>query len=263
MQHNLEHIMAIPSENLHKNANQEAIEIAQPDMPVVPVTVAREEANGKVPVEHFGDHWYLPVSLNVNVSPLYLCWCRAIDIIFGLAATAALLFILPILALLIYVDSPGTIFYSQERLGLRGKPFRIYKFRSMRSDAEHNGRALWAAENDARVTWMGRLMRAFHLDELPQAFNVLRGEMSLIGPRPEREEFAVRLEKNIPFFRCRLAVKPGLTGWAQVKYHYASTDEDALIKLQYDLYYIKHRSCLLDIFIILMTFAEVFLHRGT
>src|SRR5450759_5246065 len=123
MQHKLEHIMALPSENLHKNEDQKAIEIAQPGMSVVPVTVAYEEANGKVPVECCGDHWCLTLPLNVNVSWLYLCWRRAIDVIFGLAGTAVLLLILPILALLIYLDSPGPIFYSQERLGLRGKPF--------------------------------------------------------------------------------------------------------------------------------------------
>jgi lipopolysaccharide/colanic/teichoic acid biosynthesis glycosyltransferase len=132
----------------------------------------------------------------------------------------------------------------------------------MRADAEQNGSAVWASENDVRVTKVGRFMRAFHLDELPQVLNILRGDMSLIGPRPERKEFIAYLEKNIPFYRSRLTVKPGLTGWAQVKYHYASTDAHALIKLQYDLYYVKHRSFILDIFIILMTFAEVFMHRG-
>jgi exopolysaccharide biosynthesis polyprenyl glycosylphosphotransferase len=242
---------------------QDAIEMAHLGISVVPMAIAYEDANGKIPVEHVGDHWYLAMPLNVVVSSLYLCWRKAIDVIFGLVGTAVLLLILPILALLIYLDSSGPIFYSQERLGIRGKPFRIYKFRSMYANAEHNGRAVWATENDARVTRVGRFMRMFHLDEFPQVLNILRGDMSLIGPRPEREEFAVKLERNIPFFRCRLAVKPGLTGWAQVKYHYASSDDDTLIKLQYDLYYIKHQSFMLDIFILLMTFAEVFLHRGT
>jgi exopolysaccharide biosynthesis polyprenyl glycosylphosphotransferase len=242
---------------------QEAIEMAQPGISVVPMAIAYEDATGKIPVEHIGDHWYLSLPLNVVVSSLYLFWRRAIDVLFGLIGTVILLLILPIFALLIYIDSHGPIFYSQERLGLRGKPFRIYKFRSMHADAELNGCAILATENDARVTRVGRFMRAIHLDEFPQAFNILRGDMSLIGPRPEREEVAISLEKNIPFFRCRLTVKPGLTGWAQVKYHYATTDDDMLIKLQYDLYYIKHQSFMLDIFIVLMTFAEVFLHRGT
>src|SRR5437667_6907200 len=163
------------------------------------------------------------------------------DITFGLCGMVVLLLILPILALLIYLDSPGPIFYSQERLGYLGKTFRIFKFRSMCVDAEANGQAVWASEDDSRVTSIGRFMRAIHLDELPQILNILRGEMSLIGPRPEREEFTIGLEKTIPFYRCRLAIKPGLTGWAQVKYHYGSTEDDALIKLQYDLYYIKHQ----------------------
>src|SRR5437588_12815576 len=114
----------------------------------------------------------------------------------------------------------------------------MYKFRSMRSDAESEGQAVWTSAYDPRITRIGRFLRTTHLDELPQVLNILRGEMSLIGPRPERQVFVEQLEKVIPFYRCRLSVKPGLTGWAQVKYAYASTDQDALVKLQYDLYYI-------------------------
>lgn len=242
---------------------KEVTEAAHLGISVVPMPIAYENMSGKIPVGHIGDQWYLALPMEVVISPLYLCFRKGMDVFFGLVGTAVLLLILPILAPLIYLDSSGPIFYSQERLGVRGKPFRIYKFRSMHANAEHNGRAVWATENDARVTRVGRFMRMFHLDEFPQVLNILRGDMSLIGPRPEREEFAVKLEKNIPFFRCRLAAKPGLTGWAQVKYHYASSDDDTLIKLQYDLYYIKHQSFMLDIFILLMTFAEVFLHRGT
>jgi lipopolysaccharide/colanic/teichoic acid biosynthesis glycosyltransferase len=130
-------------------------------------------------------------------------------------------------------------------------------------DAEAGGHAVWASEHDQRVTRMGRFMRAVHLDELPQVLNILRGEMSLIGPRPEREEFAMGLEEMIPSYRRRLDVKPGLTGWAQVKYRYTRTDQEALIKLQYDLYYIKHQSFRLDILIILKTVIEVLAHHGT
>ncbi len=241
---------------------QAAYEAAQQKISLVPLAIAYERISGKIPVEYITDQWYVALPSEQSVSPLYLCWQKIVDLIGGLIGLLILCFSLPVIALFIYLNSPGPIFYSQERVGLRGKLFRIYKFRSMRADAEQNGDARWASENDARVTKVGRFIRACHLDELPQALNILRGDMSLIGPRPEREEFVINLEKNIPFYRSRLAVKPGLTGWAQVKYHYGSTDADALIKLQYDLYYVKRRSFMLDIFIILMTFVEVFLHRG-
>ena len=139
----------------------------------------------------------------------------------------------------------------------------MYKFRSMHVDAEEAGQAVWASEGDPRVTRVGRWMRAIHLDELPQVLNILRGEMSLIGPRPEREAFVTELERTIPFYCSRLAIKPGLTGWAQVNWSYGNTEEDALVKLQYDLYYIRHQSFTLDILIILKTICELVFHRGT
>ena len=192
----------------------------------------------------------------------YLCWRRAMDIVFGLLGMVLLLLLLPILALLIYLDSPGSIFYTQERLGYRGQAFSMLKFRSMCTDAETAGNAVWAAEHDERVTRIGRFMRAIHLDELPQVYNILRGEMSLIGPRPERAVFVTALEKTVPLYRHRLEVKPGLTGWAQVNYHYARSEEDAFIKLQYDLHYIAHKSLKLDLLILLKTVGEVLAHHG-
>jgi exopolysaccharide biosynthesis polyprenyl glycosylphosphotransferase len=227
------------------------------------VTAVYESTSGKIPVEHIGDQWYTSLPIEQSVTPFYACWHKVMDLAFGFLGLILLGLISLPLSLMIYLDSPGSIFYSQERIGLRGRPFRIYKFRSMRTDAEQNGSAQWATKNDPRVTRIGRFLRATHLDELPQVLNILCGDMSLIGPRPERAEFTAKLEKTIPFYSCRLAVKPGLTGWAQVKHHYASTENDTLIKLQYDLYYIKHQSFMLDIFIILQTFVEVFLHRGT
>ncbi|HLG63134.1 MAG TPA: sugar transferase [Ktedonosporobacter sp.] len=193
----------------------------------------------------------------------YLAWHKMIDLFFVLCGMIVLILVLPLIALLIYVDSPGPIFYAQERLGFRGKKFYIIKFRSMVVDAEAAGRAIWASEYDSRVTRIGRVMRRLHLDELPQVINILRGEMSLIGPRPEREAFVIELEKTIPQYRARLTVKPGLTGWAQVKYRYTRTEQEALAKLRYDLYYIEHRSIKLDIVIILKTVLEVLLCHGT
>lgn len=222
-----------------------------------------ENLTSRIPVEHIKDQWHLSLPIQVVASPFYFCWHNVMDGVFVIIGTVVLVVILPILALLIYLDSPGPIFYSQERLGLRGKSFCIYKFRSMQTDAERAGHAVWATEGDPRVTRIGRVMRAIHLDELPQVLNILRGDMSLIGPRPEREAFAAELERDAPFYRFRLTVKPGLTGWAQVKYPYGNTKEDALIKLEYDLYYIKHQSLMLDIFIIFKTIGEIVLHRGT
>ena len=205
---------------------------------------------------------YIGLPSRTNLSLLYLCWRTMMDVTFILCGLLVMLLILPILALLIYLDSPGPIFYHQERVGYRGRKFSMHKFRSMRADAELAGHAVWACEEDRRVTRIGRFMRATHLDELPQVLNILCGEMSLIGPRPEREEYAAELEMANPNYRRRLTVKPGLTGWAQVKYGYGDTSQEELIKLQYDLYYIEHQSFSLDILIILKTILEVALHHG-
>lgn len=239
-----------------------ALETMQYGISIVPLSLMYERASGKVPVEHVGDQWYVALGSEKPVSLPYLFWNKAIDLISGLSGVIVLLLVLPILAPLIYLDSPGPLFYMQERIGYQGKIFRMVKFRSMRTDAEEPGRPLWAIQNDERVTRVGRFLRATHLDELPQVINILRGEMSLVGPRPEREAFVIELEQSIPFYRCRLSAKPGLTGWAQVKYPYGSTHRAALEKLQYDLYYIKHRSCALDVFIMIKTAAEMLLCRG-
>ncbi len=195
-------------------------------------------------------------------SPFYICWHTTMDIVFGLLGFAVLLCVFPVLSLLICCSSPGPIFYHQERVGYQGKKFTIHKFRSMHVNAECDGQPLWAKEHDTRVTRIGRFLRTTHLDELPQIVNILRGEMSLIGPRPERQEFVVELEKNIPHYRHRLLVKPGLTGWAQVMYRYTNTEQAALVKSHYDLYYIRHRSFMLDISILLRTGVEVLFRRG-
>lgn len=197
-----------------------------------------------------------------SVSRLYICWAKTIDIIFGLGGTIVLLLLLPIFALLIYLDSPGPIFYSQERLGYQKRLFRIYKFRSMRPDAGRTGHLVWAKAHDSRITRVGRFLRATHLDELPQVWNILRGDMSLIGPRPEVLAFSDKFEKIIPCYNARFTVKPGLTGWTQVNHNYGDTIDDEQIKLQYDLDYIKNRSCVLDIQIIMRTVGEVIFGHG-
>ena len=153
--------------------------------------------------------------------------------------------------------------FVQERVGLNGTPFHLYKFRSMRSDAEKLTGPVWAQENDPRVTRCGRFIRKARLDELPQLFNILAGDMSLVGPRPERRVFVESLKQQIPYYEQRHIVKPGLTGWAQINYPYGNTVEDALQKLQYDLFYIKNQSLLFDLSILFNTIKTVLLRRGT
>jgi sugar transferase (PEP-CTERM system associated) len=177
---------------------------------------------------------------------------RAFDVVSSLIGMALSLPLMILTAVAIRVESPGPVFYTQERIGLHGRKFRIFKFRSMQDDAEAHG-PVWACENDPRVTRVGRIIRRLHIDETPQFFNILRGEMSLIGPRPERTEFVERLERRIPYYSERHLVKPGLTGWAQVSYPYGASIEDAREKHQYDLYYIKNQSPLLDAIILFET----------
>jgi len=165
-------------------------------------------------------------------------------------------------AVLIKLTSRGPIFYRQERTGLNGRTFHVYKFRSMRVDAETGTGAVWAQKNDPRVTPVGRWLRRFRIDELPQLFNVLRGDMAIVGPRPERPEFVEELVKQIPFYRQRLVVKPGITGWAQINHKYGDSLEDTYTKLEYDLYYVKNLSLVLDTYVMFHTFKVIILGRG-
>jgi sugar transferase (PEP-CTERM system associated) len=167
-----------------------------------------------------------------------------------------------LLAILIKLDSAGPIFYRQERVGEEGRPFMLLKFRSMKENAEALSGPVWAEEHDPRVTRIGRIMRKTRLDELPQIINVLKGDMSFVGPRPERQFFVEKLSQEIPFYPLRFAVKPGVTGWAQISYSYGASVEDAKEKLRYELYYIKNMSLLFDLLIIFQTIKIVFFGRG-
>lgn len=182
-----------------------------------------------------------------------------------LVSSAILILTLPLmilLGILIKLDSPGPIFFRQERVGEAGRPFMLVKFRSMRQDAEAASGPVWAMEDDPRVTRVGRIIRKLRLDELPQILNVLKGEMSFVGPRPERAYFVEQLSEQIPFYSLRFAVKPGVTGWAQVRYPYGASIEDAREKLRYELYYIKNMSILFDLWIIFQTVKIVLFGRG-
>jgi exopolysaccharide biosynthesis polyprenyl glycosylphosphotransferase len=171
--------------------------------------------------------------------------------------------LMPVLALLIKLDSPGPIFFRQVRVGQGDKEFTLIKFRSMRQDAESATGAVWAEQDDARVTRLGRLLRKYRLDEIPQLFNVLHGDMSLVGPRPERPEFVAKLAEMIPYYSERHFVKPGVTGWAQVCYPYGASVQDAIEKLRYDLYYVKNLSIFFDIRIMLRTIAVILFREGS
>ena len=180
------------------------------------------------------------------------------DIILALALLIATLPLWPIIALFIKVEDGGPIFYRQERIRKDGKPFFLIKFRSMNQEAEAKTGAIWAKEKDPRITRVGKFLRRVHLDELPQMLNILKGEISLVGPRPERPEFISQLEKEIPHYRMRHLIKPGFTGWAQLKFRYGRSVMDAREKFQYDLYYLKNRSLFLDLGILLKTFQLFF-----
>jgi lipopolysaccharide/colanic/teichoic acid biosynthesis glycosyltransferase len=192
----------------------------------------------------------------------YLIMKRLIDVLVSVAGCLLLIMLVPLMWLANRVISPGPLFYRQERVGKSGKRFTLIKFRSMVVNAEKDTGPVWASASDNRVTLIGRIIRKTRLDEVPQFWNVLRGEMSLIGPRPERPEFVSQLAAQIPFYRARHAVKPGITGWAQVMYDYGASIEDSRIKLQYDLYYIKYQSPYLDLLVALKTLQVVFGSKG-
>lgn len=196
-----------------------------------------------------------------NQNKLYLYSSRLLDVVFALIGLLFLVFILPFIFLFNLVWNKGPMFYEQERVGKNGIPFKIYKLRSMVVNAEKNG-AVFASINDTRITAFGRFLRKSRLDEMPQFINVLFGEMALIGPRPERPVFVDEIAKKIPLYQTRHVVKPGLTGWAQVNYSYGESIEDSLMKLRYDLYYIKHRSMFLDLNIVVKTLNTVLFFKG-
>ncbi|MCC7361499.1 MAG: sugar transferase [Anaerolineales bacterium] len=223
-----------------------------------------EEVTGRVPIEHLKIDWLVSSFVErVRLDPAYLLTKRLVDLLSTAAGLALLVALTPVIALAIRLEGPGPIFYRQVRLGLGGQPFKVVKFRTMRPDAEQDGAARWATAQDSRITRVGRFLRRTRLDELPQFVNILKGEMSLIGPRPERPEFTALLEQKLPFYRTRLLVKPGLTGWAQVNYGYGNTVADALVKLQYDLYYIKHQVWWMEIAILIRTVETVLGMKGT
>ena len=255
-------IVAINSE-LKSGMFQALLEAQERGVEIIRMPRAYEELLGRVPIRLLEADWILRSFVDENkVSGFYELAKRLVDIAGGLIGILILIVVLPFVTLAIWLDDGLPIFYRQLRVGKGSQPYIILKLRTMRRDAELDGNPQWAREDDARATRAGRFLRRTHLDELPQFINVLRGEMSLIGPRAERPELMGLFQRSVPFYRARLLVKPGITGWAQVNFGYASTIEETTIKLEYDLYYIKHRSLLLDSIIILRTPATVLGLRG-
>ena len=222
-----------------------------------------EQLTGQVPIEHIGDNWNVALPLDsAEAGGFYPIFKRLFDITGALVGLALFSVLFPFIALAIHLDSPGPVFYSQERIGKGGRIFNLLKLRTMVSNAEQDGHAMRAQANDARITRIGRWLRKMRLDEMPQLVNILKGEMSAVGPRPERPEHLAELDHAIPFHRLRNAVKPGMAGWAVVNYDYVDSVDDARIRLQYDLYYIKHQSLWLDTVILLRTIGHMLMLRG-
>lgn len=217
-----------------------------------------------VPIQHIDPSWALHA---LQDKPIFnrvpSIGKRLLDLLLVFLVAPLILLVIPLIALAVRLDSPGPAFYRQIRAGVAGKPFSIFKFRTMVVDAEKDGKAKWATSGDPRITRLGKFLRKARLDELPQLYNVLKGEMSIVGPRPERPEFVEMLEKEVPFYKIRLTVKPGITGWAQIHRDYGNSVKDASIKLQYDFYYIRYQSLALDFYIMFRTISVLLKLKGT
>ena len=230
---------------------------------LTPMPQIYEEILSRVPIFLLEAEWIVRSFVEKShTSTLYQLSKSLIDFAGGLLGTLVMLAFLPLISLGIILETGFPIFLTQKRLGRGGQPYKIIKFRTMIRDAEKNGETRMTEENDDRITRFGWFLRKTHLDELPQFINVLRGEMSLVGPRAERPQLVEQFQKEIPFYRARLLVKPGITGWAQINYGYAGNVEETAIKLEYDLYYIEHRSFVMDISIILRTIWQVLGFKG-
>ena len=260
--HNVTMIVLLPDAPIDEEIAETLLQAKLHGQMIVDVRSFCEHMVHRLPVSQISSEWLLTeegFSLNTRGS------LRRMKRVLDLCAAFILLVctspIMLLAALAVRFESPGPVIYSQRRVGLFGKTFTVFKFRSMRNDAEKNG-AVWATKSDPRVTKVGKFIRKTRIDELPQLWNVLKGEMSLIGPRPERPEFVEELEKEIPFYSLRHAVKPGVTAWAQVCYPYGSSVDDSRRKLEYDLYYAKNMSLLLDIKIVLKTIGVILFPKG-
>jgi exopolysaccharide biosynthesis polyprenyl glycosylphosphotransferase len=252
-------IVAAPREHEHKLLVQ-LRPFRYRGIEIVDFISLSEELEHLIPLDYINDEWLMMACLNnshLHIRRLK----RLLDVSVAVVGLVLSSPVALVAAGLIRLSSRGPALFRQERVGMEGRRFILYKFRTMRANAEEDGNAIWAEENDPRITALGRFLRKTRIDEIPQLINVLKGEMSLVGPRPERPQFVEQLDKVIPFYSERLHVRPGITGWAQVRYYYAGSVEESRIKLQYDLYYIKHMSFALDCMILLQTLRIIMLGR--
>jgi sugar transferase (PEP-CTERM system associated) len=260
-QHKVDRIIVGLSDRRGKLPIEELLHAKMAGVCVEEVTTTYERMTGKILIDDLRPSWLI-FSDGFRVSRLTRWLKRGIDLTLSLLLAIVSLPFMLVTAVAIALESGFPVLYRQERVGENGRPFTLYKFRSMRLDAEKGGTPIWARDGDDRVTRIGRFIRKTRFDELPQLWNVARGDMSFVGPRPERPFFVAELAKEIPFYQQRHAVKPGLTGWAQVKYRYGSSIEDATEKLRYDLYYIKHLSIVFDLTIVADTVKVVLFRKG-
>jgi len=224
-------------------------------------TALMEKTMGKIQIDGLFPSWLI-FSEGFRLNPTFLLLQRLVSIVVSLACLLACLPLIPLIALAIKISSPGPVLYRQKRVGMNGAIFDCYKFRTMRADAEADTGPTWAEDDDPRITAVGRFLRLSRLDEIPQLWNVFRGDMAFVGPRPERPEFVQWLSREIPYYHLRHFVRPGITGWAQIRHKYGNSVQDAKEKLQYDLFYIKNLSLGLDLSIVFMTIKIVMLGRG-
>jgi sugar transferase (PEP-CTERM system associated) len=238
------------------------LELKMNGVRVEEATSVYERVTGKISIENLKPSWMV-FGEGFEVSRRVIWQQRIISFLASLFLFLLFIPLFPIIILLIAMDSPGPVFFRQERVGQNGKTFTLWKFRSMRHNAEQDTGPVWARPGDSRITRVGKFLRKTRLDELPQLINVLKGDMNLVGPRPERPKFVADLSQAIPFYYLRHSVKPGLTGWAQINYGYGNSVQDAIEKLQHDLFYIKNISTALDLVIILNTVKTVLLQKGS
>ncbi|HVN56351.1 MAG TPA: sugar transferase [Anaerolineaceae bacterium] len=256
-------VVAISGE-MNGNLFQALIDAQEHGVEITTMQVIYEELLSRVPIYQLESDWIIRSFMDqARTNSFYEVIKRFLDALGGLIGTVCTFFIFPFISIAIILDSGFPVFFTQGRIGRRGQIYKIIKFRTMYQDAEKDGFVRVTTQNDERITRVGMFLRKSHLDELPQFINVLLGEMSLVGPRAERFELVEELQKYIPFYRARLLVKPGITGWAQINFGYAATIEDTAVKLEYDLFYIKHRNLLMDGVILLRTVGTVIGFRGT
>lgn len=261
--HGVAEVVLAITDNLPGELFQALLDCKALGIQLTPMPVLYEQLTGRVPTQHIGENWYVALPLDhPGAGGFYTIGKRIFDILTASLGLALFALVLPFVALAIVLESGRPVFYTQERVGQGGKLFHLIKLRTMKQDAEKDGHAVRAQVRDPRVTRVGKWLRKTRLDEFPQLVNVLHGEMSAVGPRPERPEHLAELEREIPFHQLRHAVKPGMAGWAAVQYDYVETVNDARVRFEYDLYYIKHQSISLDLLILIRMVGNVFALRG-